>query len=218
MEYGFVTWLGHAGFMVEASGLRAFIDPFRLHDFSQKADVIFITHPHFDHLDLEAIAKISKEGTRFIAPEEAAKKIGAKNMTVVRPGYRGSVMGLEFEAVAAYNIDREKLEFHRKGSGWVGYVINVGGKRIYHAGDTDLIEEMSEIDADLALIPCGGKYVMDLDEAIRATKVIKAKNFAPMHYRALLGKEGSERLEKRFLREVKGAILLEENGEPAYSF
>jgi len=218
MEYDFVTWLGYAGFMIKTGGLNVFIDPFRLHDFSVKADIIFITHPHFDHLNLEGIGRIIKPTTHFIAPAEAAKGINSRNITIVAPGDRGSVEGIEFEATAAYNIDPEKLGFHKKASGWVGYIINAEGKRIYHPGDTDLIEEMKKIDVDLALIPCGGKYVMDIDEAIMATKVIKAKNFAPMHYRALLGKEGSEKAEKKFLENVKGAILLEENGEPLYSF
>jgi len=218
MEYDFVTWLGHAGFMIKTGGLNIFIDPFRLHDFSAKADIVFITHPHFDHLNLDGIGKITKKGTHFVAPKEAAEKIGTKNITVVQPGYKGKVDGIDFEAVPAYNTDPEKIGFHKKASGWVGYIIKANGKRIYHPGDTDLIEEMRMVDVDLALIPCGGKYVMDIDEAIRATKIIKAKNFAPMHYRALLGKEGSEKAEKKFLENVKGAILLKENGEPLYSF
>lgn len=218
MEYDFVTWLGHAGFMIKSGGLNIFIDPFKPHDLSEKADIIFITHPHFDHLDLEGIAKITKKETHFVAPKEAAEKIGTENVTVVRPWDKGNVKGIDFEAVPAYNTDPEKLGFHKKASGWVGYIINAQGKRIYHPGDTDFIEEMKKIDVDLALIPCGGTYAMDIDEAIRATKVIRAKNFAPMHYRALLGKEGSEKVEKKFLENVKGAILLKENGKPLYSF
>lgn len=218
MEYDFIIWLGHAGFMIKAGGLNVFIDPFRLHDNSVKADIIFITHPHFDHMNPEGMAHITKPTTHFVAPSEVAKGINSKNVTVVAPGDKGSVMGIEFEATAAYNVDPEKLGFHKKSSGWVGYIITVHGKRIYHAGDTDFIEEMHKIDVDLALIPCGGKYVMDIDEAIKATRAIKAKAFAPMHYRALLGKEGSEKAEKKFLENVKGAIILKENGEPLYSF
>ncbi|MDE1827849.1 MAG: MBL fold metallo-hydrolase [Candidatus Micrarchaeota archaeon] len=218
MDYDFVTWLGHAGFMIRANGLNIFVDPFRLHSFSEKADLIFITHPHMDHLSIEEIGRITKPTTHFVAPAEVADKIPSKNITVVKPTDKGTVMGIGFEAVPAYNIDKEKLGFHKKSSRWVGYIINAGGKRIYHPGDTDLIEEMRKVEVDLALIPCGGKYVMDIDEAIEATKVIKAKNFAPMHYRALLGKEGSEKAEKKFLENVRGAILLKENGEPFYSF
>lgn len=218
MEYSFLQWLGHAGFRLEVKGKRVFIDPFRIGEMKEHADLIFITHSHFDHLNIDDIRKVADENTIFVAPEEAAPKLEYKKVVAVKPGERRTILGIEFETVDAYNTDKEKLKFHPHENRWVGYVINVEGKRVYHAGDTDLTEEMKGVKADLALIPVGGTYTMDIEEGLAATKSIKARNFAPMHYKALLGKEGSEKLEKRFEESVDNSIIMEEKFEPFYSF
>ncbi|MDE1855849.1 MAG: MBL fold metallo-hydrolase [Candidatus Micrarchaeota archaeon] len=217
MEYGFVRWLGHASFLIRTGDLNVFIDPFKLPDVVEKADMIFITHPHFDHMHEESIAKIETPKTHFVMPHEAATKLRRKNVTVVSPGDSGEVLGIKFEAVPAYNNKPEKMRFHQKTNGWVGYIITANGKRIYHPGDTDLIDEMGDIDVDLALLPCGGTYVMDIDDAIRATKVIRAEHFAMMHYKTVLGKEKSEEAEKKFKENVKNAVWFEDEN-PIYSF
>ena len=216
MEYDFLKWLGHASFMFKEKGLTVYIDPFKITDIQEHADIVFITHPHFDHFNEPDLKKIIDDKTHFVAPSEVAQKLHAKNVIVVKPGDKKEVLGIAFEVVAAYN--NEGKTFHPKQSDWVGYIINANGKRIYHAGDTDFIKEMEGIEVDLALLPCGGHYVMDIDEAIKASKVIKAKHFAPMHYRALLGKEGSAALEEKFKAHIKNAIILPEVAEPAYSF
>ncbi|HVA82669.1 MAG TPA: MBL fold metallo-hydrolase [Candidatus Aquilonibacter sp.] len=210
MEYDFLTWLGHASFLIKSKGLNIFIDPYKIGEMREKADLIFITHPHRDHFSEEDIAKIAKADTQFVGPKEVIEKLGQVKGTVVAPGDRGKILGIHYEAVAAYNIAPEKLEFHKRESGWVGFVIEVEGKRIYHPGDTDLIEDMKNIKVDLALIPCGGKYTMNIEEAIRATRLIDAKNFAPMHYKALLGDEKSRKLEEKFVESVNSAIILKE--------
>lgn len=211
MEYNFLTWLGHASFLIKTKGLNIYIDPYNLRHGGERADIIFITHTHRDHFSQEDIDKISDDKTQFVVPKGTEIK-NSKKVLFVTPGHKGNILGIEFETVPAYNVNPQKLDFHSKSSGWVGYIIKVEGKKIYHPGDTDLIEEMKNIEVDLALIPCGGKYAMDIDEAIMATKLIRAKNFAPMHYKALLGKEGSESAEKKFLANVKGAILFKEKG------
>ena len=193
MGYDFVKWLGHASFLLKDKELNIYIDPFKLSGASERADIIFITHPHFDHFNEPELEKIVDEKTHFIAPAEVAAKLVGKNVTIATAGKKGEVMGIEFEAIPAYNIEPERLDFHPKSSGWVGYIIKVNGKRIYHPGDTDAIEEMRKIEVDLAFLPCGGKYVMDIEQAIKASKMIHAKHFAPMHYRALLGKDDSEK-------------------------
>lgn len=215
MEYSFLTWLGHASFLIKTKGLNIYIDPYKISKESEKADLIFITHPHRDHFSQGDIAEISNSKTRFVAPKGTS--INSENVAVVKPGDSGSELGISFEVIAAYNVDPLRANFHNKSNGWVGYVIEIEGKKIYHPGDTDLIEEMKGINVDLALIPCGGKYAMDIDEAIEATKIIRAKNFAPIHYKALVGKEGSDKLEKKFVENVKNAIILEEK-DPTYSF
>ena len=218
MEYDFLHWLGHASFRIRAGKLVIYIDPFKLSGKMERADIVFITHPHFDHLHEESLRLVADQKTRFVSPADREGKLQGRDVTIVKPGEKGEVLGIKFEAVYAYNTYPEKLNFHPKGNSWVGYIITVNGKRIYHPGDTDLIEEMGRIDVDLALLPCGGKYVMDIEDAIRASKVIRAKNFAPMHYKAILGKEASEMLERRFAEQVKNAILLNDEGEPSYTF
>jgi L-ascorbate metabolism protein UlaG (beta-lactamase superfamily) len=218
MEYDFVKWLGHAGFELQDADLKIFIDPFRIKDINEKADLIFITHSHMDHLSIDDINKIATQKTSFIAPQEARGKLDFKNVRFVNPGETGEILGVKFETHAAYNTDAAKLAFHPAANKWVGYVIEVSGKRIYHSGDADIIDEMKNIKSDLALIPAGGTYTMDAQEAINATKIIDAKNFAPMHYKALLGKEKSKGFEENFKQKVKNSIIMQEIFEPFYSF
>ncbi|MDA4118531.1 MAG: MBL fold metallo-hydrolase, partial [Thaumarchaeota archaeon] len=218
VEYDFLRWLGHAAFVLDADGKRIFIDPFRIGDVKEHADIVFITHSHMDHLSIDDIKKVADQETTFVAPEEAIPKLDYKNVIKVKPGEKKKVLGIEFETIAAYNTDKQKLQYHPHENKWVGYIISVEGKRIYHAGDTDLTEEMKKVSTDLALIPVGGTYTMDIEEGLAATRDIRAKNFAPMHYKALLGKEGSLKLEKRFGESVKNSIIMEEVSEPFYSF
>ena len=210
-----MKWFGHASFMLTSGKVKIFVDPFRIESAADRADVIFITHPHFDHMSEDDIEKVASENTTFVAPLEAAQKLSYKKIIAVMPGDRKSVLGIDFEVIRSYNIGKE---FHKKSSNWVGYIIIANGKRIYFPGDTDLTEEMKDLDVDLALLPCGGKFTMNIDDAIKASKVIRAKHFAPIHYKALLGVDGSRKLEERFRREVKNSIILEEVQEPYYSF
>ncbi len=219
MDYDFLKWTGHAGFMFKTKGLTVFIDPFKLGKVADHADVIFISHSHFDHLNADDIKKVADDETLFVAPQEAADKLPFKKRTVIsKAGSRGTAQGIAFESVHAYNTEPSRLNFHPRAAGMVGYIIEVDGKKIYHAGDTDAIEEMKSISADLALLPSGGTYTMDLNQAIHATQFVKAKHFAPMHYKALLGLEGSNQLEKQFSERVKNSLILEQINESLYSF
>jgi L-ascorbate metabolism protein UlaG (beta-lactamase superfamily) len=220
MTYDFLKWTGQAGFHFEEKGVTVWIDPFQIPEGSKHADLIFITHSHQDHLSPADLQKITDQKTSFVAPDETAAKLqGYRNITKVKPGEKGkNVLGISFETIAAYNVHPKKLQFHPKSNNWVGYVIETNGKRIYHAGDTDMVNEMEKVDADLALLPCGGTYTMDIDEMIEGTKKIRAKNFAPIHYRALVGKEGSDKLEKKFKEKVPNGIILQQVNTPKYSF
>jgi len=219
LDISFLKWTGHAGFMFETKGSTVYIDPFKIGTVSDRADVVFISHSHFDHLYEADLKRIADEKTLFVAPGEAAEKLPFKrNVTLASPGKSGTVHGIDFEAVAAYNVEPVRLQYHPKAAGMVGYVVEVEGKRVYHAGDTDVIKEMEGVRTDLALLPAGGTYTMDVDQALRATKVVKAKTYAPMHYRALLGLEGSKALEKRFTDAVSDSIILTQINEPLYSF
>jgi len=217
MVFEFVKWIGHAAFLLEDKQ-RIYIDPYKLSRNFGSADVIFITHSHYDHLSIDDIKKVAGPETIIVAPAEAKSKLAGFKTELVEPLKKYSIKGVDFETVPAYNVKKERLNFHPKANNWVGYIINVNDKRIYHAGDTDKIEEMKGIRCDLALLPIGGTYTMDLNEAVEATKLINANYFAPMHYKILLGREGSAEAEKRFSSLVKNSIIFKEIQEPSYSF
>jgi L-ascorbate metabolism protein UlaG (beta-lactamase superfamily) len=155
-----------------------YIDPWKLNASPEKADVILVTHNHYDHYSPDDIGKISKPDTVVVMPQSAADKFAGK-ATVVKPGDKINVAGVAVEVVPAYNTNKPN---HPKSAGNVGYIITMNGKRIYHAGDTDLIPEMATLRADIALLPVSGKYVMNAAEAAEAAKAIKPEIAIPMHW------------------------------------
>ena len=176
-----IHWLGHDTFRL--TGLKTvYIDPFKLAK-ADKADIICITHDHFDHCVPEDIAKLQGPNTVVVAPADCAKKLTG-NVQVITPGRKLFVDGVEIEAVPAYNTNKE---FHPKAKGWVGYIITLDRIRIYHAGDTDRIPEMKSIRADVALLPVSGTYVMTADEAAQAALDIRPEVAIPMHYGSVVG-------------------------------
>ena len=199
-----IKWLGHDVFKISSNGTVIYTDPFRLQAGGDKADIVLITHEHFDHFSPDDLAKIEKPDTVMVAPRSVADKLVAetrsstaklngKKVEVVRPGDRLEVRGVPIEVTWAYNVNKFRSPgqpFHPKSHDYVGYVFTVDGKRIYLAGDTDMIPEMSQIDVDIALLPVSGTYVMTADEAIEAANsAIKAKSYIPMHYNTLVGVE-----------------------------
>jgi L-ascorbate metabolism protein UlaG (beta-lactamase superfamily) len=214
-----IHWIGHASFYLKVSGITIYIDPFRVSDTiaHEKADLILITHAHFDHFSKDDIEKIKDSNTHIITSTQTLSEGG--NVKIAKPGFKHSFDGVKIEAIPAYNIKKERLAFHPRENNWVGYIIEADGMQIYHAGDTDFIPEMKELhDIDLALIPAGGTYTMDIDEAIKAANEIDAHHVAPMHYKNLLGKDGSMKAEQRFANLVSKAFIMKEVQEPTYSF
>jgi L-ascorbate metabolism protein UlaG (beta-lactamase superfamily) len=184
MEYKHIHWMGHSAFRIEDGALQIYIDPFRLPANAPKADVVFITHTHYDHFSPEDIAKIRKERTVFVAPATVASQFGEKAVGVV-PGKTYTIGKLKVAAVPAYNLDKK---FHPKENKWVGYSITLSdGRKIYHAGDTDFIPEMREIHTDIALLPCGGTYTMTAKQAAEAANIFKPTLLIPMHYGSIVG-------------------------------
>lgn len=177
-----IKWLGHASFKISGDKV-VYIDPWKLQGKNEEADIILITHDHYDHCSLSDIEKLKGKKTTVVAPPDAAKKI-AGDVRKVKPGDELTVKGIKIEAYPAYNLEKK---FHPRANGWVGYVIEINGRRIYHAGDTDLIPEMEGIKADIALLPVGGTYTMDAMEAAEAANRIKPKLAVPMHFGAIVG-------------------------------
>lgn len=203
-------------FTDRASGNKIYyIDPFHFpKDKDLKdADIIFVTHAHPDHLSPEDIGLVLKESTVLVATDDSLITLNLPNEKVaVTPNMEYEVKGFKFQTVPAYNTNTQRP--HKKEYGWVGYIFMINGLKVYHAGDTDLIPEMKAFDKlslDIAFLPIGGTYTMDVDEAIEAANIIKAKKTAPIHYRRLLGDNYRE-AEERFKKGVTGSevVILEQ--------
>lgn len=182
-----VKWYGHASFLIEA-GKAVWIDPYALPEGAPPADIILITHDHRDHFSPEDIKLIRQPATSVVSIKGVIKKLGKeiKHKYTVRAGDTLTVDGVHIEVVPAYNIGKD---FHPKAKGYVGYIIHVGGTKIYHAGDTDNIPEMKQLDVDVALLPVGGTYTMDAQEAAKAAEALKASVAIPMHWGTIVGDE-----------------------------
>jgi L-ascorbate metabolism protein UlaG (beta-lactamase superfamily) len=177
-----ITWLGHASFRIDGSKATVYIDPWKLKS-SRPADVVCITHSHYDHLSAEDVEKIRKPSAVIVGPPDCKAGFGAA-FKAISPGQSLQLGDVTVEAVPSYNTDKD---FHPKKNNWVGYIVTVDGVRIYHTGDSDMIPEMSNIKADVALVPVGGTYTMTAKQALEAVKKINPKVAVPMHCGDIVG-------------------------------
>jgi L-ascorbate metabolism protein UlaG (beta-lactamase superfamily) len=180
-----IKWLGHASFRIASSGSVLYIDPWKVPDAPHDADAVFVSHGHYDHCSEADVEKVSKDDTTIVAPADVIRKLKATN--AITPGEQLWVKDITVEAVAAYNIGKT---FHPKDHHWCGAVIAIDKKRIYYAGDTDLIPEMSDLkDVDVALLPVGGTYTLDAAEAANACRAVGCKAAIPYHWGDIVGSE-----------------------------
>ena len=188
-----------------------YIDPFKIDRNYNDADIVFITHDHYDHYSEEDIDKVINETTTIIIPEELLTKLLRKGINknaiiTVEPNKNYMVQGIKFETISAYNTNKT---FHPKENGWVGYIIIINGIRYYIAGDTDITEENKQVKCDVAFVPVGGTYTMDFKEAASLINEIKPKIAIPIHYGSIVGTEQDAIDFIRLLHpEIKGIILM----------
>lgn len=187
-----LTWLGHDGFRIQ-DGEVIYIDPYQIGSAAPSADIVLVSHEHYDHCSANDLKKIVGPNTVIVAHAQSKSelsKVKAKEVKIVKPGDKVNIGNVAVEAVPAYNVNKFREPgkvFHPKEDGKLGYVVTVKGVRIYHAGDTDHIPEMKNIRADIALLPVSGTYVMTVQEAADAATVINPKLAVPMHYGAIVG-------------------------------
>lgn len=197
-----LRWLGHDAFLLRAGGKNIYFDPFKLGAGLPPADIICVSHEHYDHCSPADVRMIQQPSTLIVAEAKAAAQLKGKIM-ILTPGERREVEGIVIEAVPAYNTN--KL-FHPQSNRWLGFILTVDGVRVYHAGDTDYIPEMKDIRADIALLPVSGTYVMTAEEAARAAIAVGAKIAVPMHYGAVVGTTDDA---DRFAATLAGRVRVE---------
>jgi L-ascorbate metabolism protein UlaG (beta-lactamase superfamily) len=178
-----IQWLGHAGFRISQQDTIIYIDPWKLKNAPHDGTLILVSHSHHDHYSPQDIAKVSGPDTKLIASSDVIAK--ENRGEAVMDGLTIELKNARLVGVAAYNPDKQ---FHPKSNNWVGFVIELGSKRIYYAGDTDLTPEMKALEGiDVALLPMGGTYTMDATEAAEAVAFIKPKVAIPYHWGDIIG-------------------------------
>ncbi len=217
-----LKWLGHAGFLIEnsippaytnevrepaktgsdksskkisAKGKVIYIDPYNIREGLPKADLILITHSHYDHCSVSDMQKIVRDGTKIICPADCQSKITRFDVPIkieiVEPNEEIDLGDVKICTLRSYNTDKH---FHPKEEGWLGYLIKLNGVFIYHAGDSDVIPEMQKLTGYkqlgkdfVALLPVGGRFTMNAEEAYEAAKMIKPTLAIPMHWGSIVG-------------------------------
>jgi L-ascorbate metabolism protein UlaG (beta-lactamase superfamily) len=180
-----INWLGHAGFQIDK---KIYIDPFQI-DVEDKADLILITHSHYDHCSLEDLKKIIKSDTIVIGPPDVQSKIAKIShdikFQIVQPFQRLKIKDIVIETFPAYNINKP---FHPKSNGWLGYILHVDGVKICHVGDSDATPELKQLkNIDMLMLPVDGNYTMNSEEAANVANIVMPKVAIPMHFGSIVG-------------------------------
>lgn len=210
-----IRWLGHDGFILDGK-IKILIDPFKISK-SEIADLILLSHNHFDHFSLADLKQVSTNNTTIVAANECIDMLTGFNFKEkigILPGEEKFVNGIKIKAIPAYNLDKinpdTKKPFHPKEDNKIGFLLEFNDVKIYHTGDTDLIPEMSDLKPDIALIPVSGTYVMTVLEAIKSVEKIKPKIAIPMHYGSIVGSEKDAHDFKQSVKTCEVHILTKE--------
>lgn len=200
-----LSWLGHASFLVFGSR-SLYIDPWKVEGEPHDADLILISHTHYDHFSIDDIKVLRRENTEIVGPKDVVEELGYGHPLV--PGESIEVSNMTIHAIPAYN--REK-EYHPRENGWLGFLIEMEGKRLYYAGDTDFLDEMKALGAvDLGLFPVGGTFTMDASEAVEAARAVGAATSLPYHWGDIVG---SRKDAQRFVQKLENSAKLLKPGE-----
>ena len=175
-----------------------YFDPYKINEKYNDADIIFITHSHYDHFSEEDILKVKKEETKIVVPEDLYNKsfklkFDEPNILIVKPNEEYEVNNIKFKTIPAYNVNKN---FHPKTNNWVGYIITLDNVSYYIAGDTDITEENRKVKCDVAFVPIGGTYTMTAKEAANLVNEIKPKIAVPIHYGLIVGSKEDEEIFK----------------------
>ncbi len=197
---------------IRVKGEKTFyFDPFRIEGEPHDADIIFLTHDHFDHFSPEDVSKVYSGESIFIAPTGMRSELlnaGVPDSQIfgMTPGSEATVFGLNIEAVPAYNI---KKDFHQRKNGWLGFVVTMNDERVYVAGDTDATDEALAVKCDVAFVPVGGTYTMDASEAAKLINKIKPAIVVPTHYACIVGnKEDGEIFKSQIDPSIRVELLI----------
>lgn len=192
-------------------GLIIYFDPFKINENYHDADIIFITHSHYDHYSEEDISKVIKDNTTIVVPKDLEDRalqfdFAKEHIIVVSPNEEYSVLGINFKTIPAYNTNKN---FHPKSNEWVGYIVNLDQTTYYIAGDTDITEENRQVKCDVAFVPIGGTYTMTYSEAAELINEIKPQIAVPIHYGLIVGnKEDANNFANLVDKEIECKILI----------
>ena len=206
-----ITRIAHDTFRIAGSKL-IYVDPFKVSS-GDEADLVLLSHEHFDHLSLEDLNQVIFPGTAIVASpicRDGLKDVKVKEVHYLDPGGKLTVSGVEIRGLPAYNLDKGPepgKKFHPPGEKRLGFLIRMDGTTVYHAGDTDFIPEMKSVKCDIALLPVSGTYVMTAEEAAHAADTIRPKIAVPMHYGAIVGSEGDAQKFKSLVKNCQVEIL-----------
>ena len=190
-----ITWFDHASFMIEGER-RVYIDPWEIPD-GATADLILISHDHFDHCSPPDVAKIATKDTVIVTTPDCTVRFPDRRVVTVLPDEKRKVQGIEIETVEAYNLNKD---FHNRSSRWVGFVFTLDGQRIYYVGDSDATPQMKAVKADIVLVPVGGTYTMDAREAAAAINKMMPAIAIPYHWGKIVGSEEDAELFKELCK------------------